>query len=363
MRNYDIRCQSLDLLRFPLAVTVLAVHVFSTTGILVGGSVCNIFLLDDIQCFVDVFLRGQSVPIYYFISGYVFFLGIELTLSKYMDKLRNRVKTLLIPYITFNLICILLQVIIVAGSISLNEFTLKNLFSCFYAYDGFLPGTTGGLELPILGPTGFLRDLMFVVVCTPILNIALKGKGGIITICLFAAMWIYNNLFGLDVYLPYSAFLFFSLGAFMSINRMDMIVKFRSVNVISIFIYIVSSLIMIFMHTNNSSSSLMYTGFKSLSIFFGLIVLFNLAVFLLESGFCKVNKVLASSSFFVYITHTMICGRLLKVLFIVFEPQSSFSMLLCFVATIIISVLVLVSVFIIMKSYTPRFLTFITGRR
>lgn len=73
MKNSDIRSQSLDLLRFPLALIVLTVHVFSTTGFSIQGIIVNESLLPNVQKFIDVSFRGQSVPIYYFISGYVFF--------------------------------------------------------------------------------------------------------------------------------------------------------------------------------------------------------------------------------------------------------------------------------------------------
>lgn len=71
----DLRSQSLDLLRFPLAVVVLIVHVFTISDVAFGGqrlSVEDFPLFVHMRNFLDAFLRGQSVPIYYFISGYVF---------------------------------------------------------------------------------------------------------------------------------------------------------------------------------------------------------------------------------------------------------------------------------------------------
>ena len=90
----DLRSQSLDLLRFPLAVVVLVVHVFTISEVAFGGQrlhVGDFPLFEQVRCFLDAFLRGQSVPIYYFISGYVFFLGAEMTRKVYVRKLNNRV--------------------------------------------------------------------------------------------------------------------------------------------------------------------------------------------------------------------------------------------------------------------------------
>ncbi len=78
MRKNDLRSQSLDLLRFPLAVVVLTIHTFSTDGFTIQGnsvSLDDFPILLETNYFINAFLRGQSVPIYFFISGFVFFLG------------------------------------------------------------------------------------------------------------------------------------------------------------------------------------------------------------------------------------------------------------------------------------------------
>ena len=366
MQN-NIRSQSLDLLRFPLAIVVLSLHVFSTTGVMLNGSIVQTQLLPDVQCFIDVFLRGQSVPVYYFISGYVFFLGIELTKRTFVRKLKNRIKTLLIPYFVWNIIAIIITIGVsyVAFNGIANKYyldlSITNLMNCFWDYDGGLVGKNISYGIPILGPTWFLRDLMVVVIFTPILNKLLVGKYGIVSICLFAIFWLYSNLFGLSVYMPSSALFFFSLGAFMSINKMDMIQTFGSANFVSVILYTILSVFLYFLH--NSDKTMLYSGLKSINIFIGLIVLFNLSVYLLKNGYCKVNKLLSSSSLFIYISHMLICGRILKLIFVAIEPQSQVAIFACYIATIFITLILLMSIFITMKRYTPKLLTFITGRK
>ena len=88
----DSRSQALDLLRFPLAVVILTVHVFGTGVLAVHGveySLENIPVMSGVMGFINAFLRDQSVPIYFFISGYVFFLGREFTGEVYLAKLKN----------------------------------------------------------------------------------------------------------------------------------------------------------------------------------------------------------------------------------------------------------------------------------
>ena len=111
LSNENLRSQSLDLLRFPLAVVILLIHIFSTDGITFQGKTLTfesypLFLF--VNRLIDAFLRGQSVPIYYFISGFVFFIGVKMTKDVYIRKFKNRTKSLLIPYLIWNIFAILL---------------------------------------------------------------------------------------------------------------------------------------------------------------------------------------------------------------------------------------------------------------
>lgn len=109
--NSDLRSQSLDMLRFPLAVVVLIVHTIQTDLILHGNRIetDDMPLLLAMKDFVTAFLSDQSVPVYFFISGFVFFLGGRLSKQRYVRKMKNRFKSLFIPYIIWNLFAILFK--------------------------------------------------------------------------------------------------------------------------------------------------------------------------------------------------------------------------------------------------------------
>ena len=367
MKNSDIRSQSLDLLRFPLALIVLTVHVFSTTGFSIQGIIVNESLLPNVQKFIDVSFRGQSVPIYYFISGYVFFLGVNLTWNKYKDKLKNRVKTLLIPYLIWNFIALLFQICIIllpisgfASKYSLS-FSLSNILSCFWNYDGSIMGQNITYGLPILGPTGFLKDLMIVVLFTPIIYYILKNNIARMYLIVIGGLWLYNRVMEISFYFPISALFFFSLGAYNKINKKNMMMEFDRIKRQTAILYLLFFFISYYVYS--ISVFKVYEIFKSLNIFLGLVVAFNISVWLLKRGYCKVNNFLSSFSFFLYISHTIICGRMLKVLFIIVQPENDVLIFICYCLTIIFTTLFLMLIYYIMKQYTPAFLTFITGRK
>lgn len=126
-RHADLRSQSLDMLRFPLAVVVLIVHTIEQELIVhgIGVDTDGMPILSAMKCFVMAFLTNQSVPVYFFISGFVFFLGGQLTKQMYVQKMKNRFKSLFIPYIIWNIIALLSKLAVFLLCLS---FIFKNAY-------------------------------------------------------------------------------------------------------------------------------------------------------------------------------------------------------------------------------------------
>ena len=370
----DLRSQALDLLRFPLAVVIVIIHTFSYrgTGLIFSNNEIdfhNIVFFEEIQCFIDGFLRGQSVPIYFFISGFVFFLSVEWSKEKYIQKLKNRVKTLLIPYLIWNTIALLLVIIsqiyftpFLSKPMQAWNFSLKNILLCYWVYKGELLGIEISSLHPINGVLWFVRDLMIVVLCTPVLYRLMK-RGNCWFVVLLGVLWFFNSCFDeryafLNGWL--SAFFFFSWGAYMSINRKDMLVEFGRYFRLSVFMYPILGIS--YVAAAHWCPEICKT-IKSLNVFFGLLFAYNLAAWLLRKKYCKASPFLASSSFFIYVSHSLICGRLLKLLYIYLQPASSISLLFIHISTVVLTLAFLLSAFYLMRRYTPALLRVLTGRR
>ena len=371
----DLRSQTLDLLRFPLAVVIVIIHVFSNrgSGIIFNGNeidFSNAVFFEEIKCFIDGFLRGQSVPIYFFISGFVFFLSVEWSRGKYIQKLKNRVKTLLIPYLIWNTIALLLMVVsqfyfASFSSISMSSWNLTfgNILSCYWVYTGQLfgieiPGAVNPIDIPLW----FVRNLMIVVLCTPLLYRLMK-RGNCWFVVSLGVLWFFKECFDeryafLNGWL--SAFFFFSWGAYMSINRKDMLVEFGRYFRLSVFMYPILGIS--YVAAVHWCPEICKT-IKSLNVFFGLLFAYNLAAWLLRKKYCKASPFLASSSFFIYVSHMLICGKILKILYVYLQPASSFSILFIHIFTVVLTLALLLSAFYLMRRYTPALLRVLTGRR
>ncbi len=373
------RQQALDLLRFPLALVVLTIHTWSLEGFYLQGELVdlqNYPFFREINYWINGFLRGQSVPIYFFISGFVFFFGIEWNRTTYLRKLKNRVKTLLIPYLVWNTIAIVLSFIrllpffdeFLAATPADFQFSIQGLLYCFWnnLYD-FFPAlldlqssSQSGPIFPINIPLWFLRDLMIVVLCTPLLYRLLKWAGIRVVVGL-GLLWFTTGYWDLGhANQLMDAFFFFSWGAYMSIHRKDMLVVFGRYFKLSLWAYPLLALSYIFaMHYWPEAAFTI----KRLNILAGLLFAYNMATWLLDRNICKPNAFLAASSFFIYVAHSLICGRLCRILFVLTRPESDISIVGVYTMAVILTIALLLSAFYLLKRYTPRLLKVLTGRQ
>ena len=374
--NDKTRTQALDLLQFPLAIVVLSVHVFSTQGLSFSGQEVdfnNYPVFMELNNFIDAFLRSQSVPIYYFISGYVFFIGLQAWNSeKYKNKLKNRVKSLLIPYIIWNSVFILQLILTIYspfGKYLAQESTFnpsfQNILSCFWMYDGNLAGVSETMYeanklLPINVPLWFIRDLLIMVICAPLIYQLVK-RTKIAIVALLGILWGAHQVgISLPFYFPYAAAFFFSWGAYMSINGKDMIAEFGKYAKSSLALYIIFSILyVVAAHLYPNALK----AIKGINIIVGLVFAYNLAVFLIKKGICKSNKFLSASSFFIYIAHALLCGKVLKLLFITIKPANDFTLISVYLLAIVLTTLSLLLAFKLMQKYIPRLLSIIAGRK
>ena len=252
-----LRQEALDLLRFPLAVIVVIAHTFSLDDVVASGityKVSEYPLFGDVLIFIDAFLRGISVPIYFFISGYVFFVSDEFSCNVYKKKIKNRIHTLLVPYIIWNAIAAFLiifkQLPIFESFLSNSNSTLNltpyTIIECFWKYNGNInpnsfvdgePQMLSGSYFPVNAALWYLRDLMIIVLTTPIIYYVVK-KFKMYSPYLFLVVYIASVFLNWPISMIAGGYFFFSWGAYMSIFNIDMMKTFRKYFKISIIMYL-----------------------------------------------------------------------------------------------------------------------------
>ena len=164
-------------LRFLLIVFVVFLHVtpdsarFEIAEPLVFVWIKSAFLA----------ICNSAVPLFFLFAGYLQFSKNDA----YAVLLKKRVKSLLVPYILWTLICfcfyLVLQALPQFSSYLKSEDVIRNWRGIDYLNAFFYHNPTESLHQPLVGQYWFVRELMILIVVSPILTLlARKMKDAVL---------------------------------------------------------------------------------------------------------------------------------------------------------------------------------------
>ena len=306
-RHSDLQFRVFDWLRFPLIVGVVFIHCFGKPfdyesinfAHLTGMDYYNLFRVS-----ISHVLTHVCVPTFYLISGYLFFIGLEKwNWYYYLNKLRKRARTLLVPFLIWNTICILLTLFSVMrheGWIGIQSFFEDNGYWRLYwdckQWNLDRTNWLGGANLstsPYLIPLWFLRDLMIVSVCSPLLYLLFRKTQGLGVLLLVTC-------YVTGVFIPFSgfsimAFMFFGIGGYCSINKIDVTMLTYKLRY---YIYIVAAILWIvctmFNGHNTKTGDMIYPFY----VIVGCMALINIATHFVKNNILRIPSESFSHYFF-----------------------------------------------------------------
>lgn len=277
-------------LRLPLIVLVTYAHSYGGVeegyGLLSSAwNTCEFLKLLVSQTLVKV-----AVPAFFIISGYLFFANVgEWSLAVYRQKMQRRLKTLLLPYLLWNLLM----------AVKLHAFSW-DMFWVFNPKAGMQIDWLGGenwMTAPANMPLWFLRDLMVVSLLTPIIYIIVRRFGGYVMALLTLIYLSGIGAFaipGLSMYAVY----FFCLGAFFGIRKKGLVEVMRHYEILAYAASLLLGCLMMVTYRTVAFSSLMLC-FRIA----GAVSVFCLMPRLLSCTSRRLPKVVADSSYFIYLAH------------------------------------------------------------
>ena len=222
----SLQSRTIEWLRYPLMLLIVIIH---TDTALLNSMPMGEGIYPVLYAMLRTVIR-VAVPLFFIFSGYWFFRQpADFTLDTYGDKLSKRLRTLLVPYLFWNFFAWALQifVVILQGHIS---WIPPDIFRPDRLLDVFIGLGDGYQGMPKAFQLWFLRDLLVLCLLAPALYMLLRGRQAWV-LMLFALLYLMPWPGDWpDIFKRFpSALLFFSIGAWYGIHKVNMIDAVRRI--------------------------------------------------------------------------------------------------------------------------------------
>ncbi|RKE45338.1 acyltransferase family protein [Sphingobacterium detergens] len=367
MSAEELQSKVIDFLRFPLIVGVVFIHTDFSDIVMTGVkqiSFVNYPVFSRIFFLFSRVIFEACVPLFFFISGFLFFYKtVGFSREIYLQKLKNRIRSLLVPYIFWNLLIILFLMLaqtFLSGSLVsgrnklITDYSLLDWLWSFWDTSQVNPHMKK--TLPINSPFWFIRDLMVVIVFSPIVYILIK-KLKAYAVIILGLLWIFNPFF----YLPglsIVSFFFFTAGAYFSIHKMNFVEVLKPMLRALAPLYILIVVMALYFAGAGWWSYLYCAG-----VVVGLPLTITVSAYFIESGKWHLNPFLTNGSFFIYAYHRLPLVFVIKILFKWLHPRSDGALLLLYLACPAIVILLGLLIYSLLRQRLPRFTAIISGGR
>lgn len=367
MADEQLLSKTIDFLRFPLIVGVVFIHTDFSDVVIKGVKSIN---LANYPIFTHVFFLFSKVifevcvPLFFLISGFLFFYKTEnFSFKVYLKKLKGRFRSLFIPYIFWNVVVLLfffLAQTFLSGSLMsgrnklVTDYSLMDWIWSFLDTSHINPHVKK--TLPVNSPFWFIRDLMVVVLTSPLLYFLIK-KLKVYAVILLGIVWVINPYFyqpGLSTV----SFFFFAAGAYFSINKKNFVGLMKPVLYQSGVLYLFLVIAQFYFLGINWWSYLYCAGIMA-----GLVFAVALSAHFIEKEKWQMGPFWTNGSFFVFAYHRLPLVFVIKFLFTLVRPHSDVALLFLYFACPALIIIFGLLCYSIMRSFLPKFTAIICGGR
>ena len=364
--------KTFEWLRFPLICGVVFIHSFGSPFDYASLDFTNLSGFDCYNLFrvsISKVLAHVSVPTFYLISGYLFFRGLEKWDNNvYFHKLKKRCQSLLLPFFIWNTIALVLPLIEVfkhEGWFGIQSFLQEHGYWHLYwdSKQWNLDRTNwlGGANLassPHLVPLWFLRDLMVVIICSPILYYMFKKLKfwGLLLLLFCYVSGVFLNNPGFSA----TAFFFFGAGAYFKINNNMTTILYSCNKAIYPLAFILWIACTLLNGHETKEGDLIYPFY----VIVGCIALLNLSTYIVDKGFIKIPELCTKGAFFIYLLHTIVIISVAKVIALrVFGDTNPFLMTIGYLSVPVMTVTACLVLYYVLNKFFPSVCKNLMGGR
>ena len=361
--------KTISWLRFPLAALIVLKHYYTPdiSAEAVGGS-DELMFYHYIGEFTQGVFPAIAVPLFFFISGYLYFNKLELTgtqgysFSIWKKKTQGRIKSLLIPYLSWNLLVLALYYItqcLTGGSDVMTkdgykliaDYGIADYAKAVYAID-----STG---MPIDGPLWFIRDLFIVsVLITPPIWLIIKYLRvyGMILLTALFLMGVSTHLPGLSS----AAIFYFAWGAYMSLHKISMGADAEGMRA-NLCGWIMLASLAVFTGCYFCGSPWESMA-KTVYIFSAILCIFCWIGRWVKTDKIYIPALFSTASFFIFAFHKPMQVIVRRAFFAIVHPQQEWLLVAVVFLIPALVISIALGIFYLIKKYFP-FLKFLNGYR
>lgn len=339
--------QRIGMMRFPLIVGVVFAHAYPGAGY----NFISVFVYN----FICHGLARIAVPLLFLISGYLFFINFDLSKQTYWSKFQARIGTLLIPFLIWNFATLLIFALAQKIPLTSGFFSGLNSPIASYSLFDYINAIFGINRMPIAMQFWFIRDLMILVLLTPVINYV-NSRIPTLFLTLLFICWMLDFW---PVYVPsVEAALFFSIGTFLGGRNQNLFVMDKYgffVIPIYILLLVITSL---FLHNP------LITYVHRIGILLGIVSAMFISKQAMKWPRVKDKLLeLGAMSFFVFAAHEPLQIIIRKLVYKLFLPEAwSTEVALYFVIPISV-IFILIKSYLVLEAFAPHLLKVITGER
>ena len=369
-KNSNLTSSTISALRLPLAIMVVFIHSFGKpatvdTLTIVYSNIGISEVYDLLRVAISHVITHCAVPTFFLLSGYLFFTKLqEWDFGVWKTKIKSRIYTVLVPYLIWVSIAIawiLLQK--TAGCIvKSNPWSgITEWFSDNGWLHLYWDCNTWNLErtnilgwhtpssAPYLIPFWFMRDLIVVLIFTPVIHWCIKQFKTffmlLVLICYILGIWFpipgFSSL----------ATLYFSIGAYLMVNKIDLTAVCRRLLYVFYLVAIVLLPFMIYYDGHNTEIGNRIYPFFVLAMCGSII---NIITWLERNSKMAWSKKYSDTTFFIFASHVFFLpytGKLLRKAVAFMGPLGD---IVAYILIPLLTVIICITLCRIMQRYLPK---------
>lgn len=345
-------------LRFPLIVAVIFIHC----NLLVKNPELETMPVFYFLVYITMKLVCIAVPLFFFISGLLFFKEGFLDFALYQKKLKSRVRTVLIPYLLWNIIYFI--IVAIMQLIKPDTLILLHKHIVDFRWQDFLwifwdisqiTGLADDQRACIVGAFWFLQCLFVLFLLSPVIYYIIKYLRHFVL--LIIGILYFTDFIPEMPGIQCNAIVYYMLGAYFSIMKIDFIALFRRIPIQIHIIFIIGALLVSYWFNENNTVYNITDLFLQAGIF-------AVIAYMIENHRWKENKYLISSVFFVFAVHRLFSASLMTASnYIIPSINNDFCLYFYFLLMVTLTLLASLIVYQLSKKLLPGITSILNGYR